>query len=315
MTTSPLVYVGIDVSKQSLDISIRPDNIMLNMANDEAGHETLLTTLRSYSIQLIVLEATGGWQAAIAAKLIQAGLPVAVVNPRQVRDFAKALGRLAKTDRIDAQVLAHFAEAIQPPSRELPDASTQRLAALVTRRRQLVEMRTAEQNRLAAAHASLLKDLRQHIDWLSARIKDVDDDIDQALKDSPIWLEQATLLGSVTGIGPTTSATLMALLPELGQLGRRQIGALVGVCPFNRDSGKMKGQRTIFGGRAPVRATLYMATLSALRYNPTIKAFYQRLKLAGKPSKVAIVACMRKLLTILNAMLRDNKPWQPHVAS
>jgi len=240
MSTSQSAHVGVDVSKQSLDVGIRPGNTLINLTNDEAGHEALLSALKSYSVQLIVLEATGGWEAAIAAKLIQAGFPVAVVNPRQVRDFARALGRLAKTDRIDAQVLAHFAEAIQPPPRELPDANAQRLAALITRRRQLVEMRTAEQNRQAAAHASLLKDLKQHTEWLSARIKDVDHDIGQALKDSPVWLERATLLESVTGIGTTTSATLMALLPELGQLGRRQIGALVGVCPFNRDSGKMK---------------------------------------------------------------------------
>ena len=315
MPTSNPVFVGIDISKLTLDVGTFPDNTSFTLTNDEAGHEALLVALQPYPVQLIVLEATGGLQAAVAAKLIQAGFPVAVVNPRQVRDFARALGRLAKTDRIDALVLARFAEAIKPPPRELPDANTQRLAAQVARRRQLVEMRTAEQNRLTAAHTSPRKDIKEHIDWLSARIKDVDDDIDQALKDSPVWLEQATLLSSVKGIGPTTSATLLALLPELGQLNRRQISALVGVCPFNRDSGQLRGQRTIFGGRAPVRAALYMAALSAMRYNPSIKDFYQRLRQAGKPSKVAIVACMRKLLTILNAIIRDGQPWQALAAS
>ncbi|MGH8335432.1 MAG: IS110 family transposase [Gammaproteobacteria bacterium] len=309
MSSQAPLFVGIDVSKRTLDIEILPTHQTLHTTNDEAGHDAVIALLKDQPVQLIVMEATGGLQNALAAKLAAAGLPVSIVNPRQVRDFAKALGRLAKTDSIDAHVLALFARAIEPPPRALPDADTQHLAALVMRRRQLIEMRTAEMNRLNAAHVTLQAAIKAHIAWLNERIDDVDQDTNGLLQQSPVWLEQATLLTSAKGIGPTSAATLLALLPELGQLNRRQISALVGICPFNRDSGQMKGKRSIFGGRAPVRAALYMATLSATRYNPVIMTFYERLKAAGKRPKVAIVACMRKLLTIINAILRDKKPW------
>lgn len=302
-------FVGIDVAKRTLDIYLLPTQQSFQVTNDDTGHDELVARLLVERPRLIVLEATGGFHTALAARLAHAGLPVAIVNPRQVRDFAKALGKLAKTDGIDAKVLALFAQAIEPQPRPLPDTDTQHLAALVTRRRQLIDMRTAEQNRLAGVHVSLRTDIQSHIHWLNQRIRDVDQDMDQALRQSPLWLEKARLLESTNGVGNTTSATLVALLPELGQLNRRQISALVGVCPFNRDSGNMRGKRTIFGGRAAVRSALYMATLSAMRYNPTIKAFHGRLIANGKRPKVAIVACMRKLLTILNAMLRDHKPW------
>lgn len=302
-------FVGIDVAKRTLDIYLLPTQQSFQVTNDDTGHDELVARLLIERPRLIVLEATGGFHTALAARLAHAGLPVAIVNPRQVRDFAKALGKLAKTDGIDAKVLALFAQAIEPQPRPLPDTDTQHLAALVTRRRQLIDMRTAEQNRLAGVHVSLRTDIQSHIHWLNQRIRDVDQDMDQALRQSPLWLEKARLLESTNGVGNTTSATLVALLPELGQLNRRQISALVGVCPFNRDSGNMRGKRTIFGGRAAVRSALYMATLSAMRYNPTIKAFHGRLIANGKRPKVAIVACMRKLLTILNAMLRDHKPW------
>ena len=302
-------HVGIDVAKLTLDLHLLPSEQSFHYPNDEAGHEALLTQLQSLPIERIALEATGGYHAPLAATLAQAGLPVAVVNPRQVRDFAKALGQLAKTDGIDARILALFARAVAPDPRPLPDALQQHLAALVMRRRQLIEMRTAEQNRRALAHPALRPEIQDHIRWLNKRIDAVDRDIGHTLQHSPLWLEKAQLLNSAKGIADTTSATLVALLPELGQLNRRQISALVGLCPFNRDSGDMRGKRTIFGGRAPVRAALYMATLSAMRYNPAIKVFHQRLIAAGKRPKVAIVACMRKLLTILNAMLRDKQPW------
>lgn len=309
MSTQDPLLIGIDVAKLSLDVAILPTNHIIHTTNDEAGHDALVAQFKDQPVQLIVMEATGGLQTTLAARLTEAGLPVAIVNPRQVRDFAKALGKLAKSDAIDAQVLALFARAIEPQPRALPDADTQLLAALVMRRRQLIEIRTAEHNRLATAHASQRADINAHIKWLNERINNVDQDTDGLLRQSPLWLESATLLTSVKGIGPTSATTLLALLPELGQLSRRQIAALVGVCPFNRDSGQMRGKRTIFGGRAPVRAVLYMATLSAMRYNPAIKAFRERLAAAGKSPKVAIVACMRKLLTIANAILRDKKPW------
>ena len=309
MSEHTTFHVGIDVAKRTLDMHLLPSEQAFHYSNDEVGHAALLTQLQSLPLERIVLEATGGYHAPLADKLAQAGLPVAVVNPRQVRDFAKALGKLAKTDGIDARVLALFARAVAPDPRPLPDALQQHLAALVLRRRQLIEMRTAEQNRRALAHPALRPEIQVHIRWLIQRIHAVDRDIGHTLQHSPLWLEKAQLLNSAKGIGDTTSATLVALLPELGQLNRRQISALVGLCPFNRDSGAMRGQRAIFGGRAPVRAALYMATLSAMRYNPAIKVFHQRLIAAGKRPKVAIVACMRKLLTILNAMLRDKQPW------
>ncbi len=310
MSNTELVVVGIDVSKATLDVFVSPASQSARFANEPAGHDELVIWLEAFAPHLVVMEATGGYHTA-AATLLQAHFPLVVANPRDVRDFAKACGVLAKSDGLDAKVLARFGQALEPKPRALPDEATQTLAAWVVRRRQLVDMRTAELNRLASVHRRLSKDIKKHIDWLNRRIKDLDKDIDQALRASPAWLEKAELLKSAVGIGPTTSASLVALLPELGQLDRRAISKLVGVCPFDRDSGKFRGQRCIWGGRASVRAALYMAVLSAVRYNVELKLYYESLKARGKKPKVALVACMRKLLTILNAMLRDRQPWRP----
>jgi transposase len=258
---------------------------------------------------MVVLEATAGMEMPVAAALAAIGLPVAVVNPRQVRQFARATGRLAKTDAIDAQVLAQFAQAVQPPLRPLPDADTQQLNALVTRRHQLVEMLAAEKNRLAQAAKSVRIDIQEHIRWLERRLIDLDRDLAATVHESPIWRETDNLLQSAPGVGPVLSTTLLANLPELGRLNGKQIAALVGVAPLNRDSGRFRGKRTIWGGRARVRTALYMGTLVATRYNPVIRPFYQRLLAAGKPKKVALTACMRKLVTILNAMVRSQSSW------
>lgn len=282
----------------------------MRYANSAEGIAILLRTLLPLQPALVVLEATGGYESLAAAELTHAGLAVAVINPRQARDFAKAMGRLAKTDRVDAYVLACFAKALQPAPTALTDALTQELSALIVRRRQLVDAITAETNRLPGAHSRVKRDINAHLTFLRKRLKQHDQDLDDMLRRSPIWQTKAALLKSVKGVGDVTVRTLLAALPELGVLSRREISALVGVCPYNRDSGKQRGQRHIFGGRAPVRAALYMATLSAARFNPVIRAFYQRLLAAGKKPKVALVACMRKLLTILNAMLRDNQPWR-----
>ena len=256
-----------------------------------------------------MLEATGGYHRAVVAVLAAAALPLVVVNPRQVRDFAKATGQLAKTDALDARAVAHFAEAVRPPPRPLPDAQTAELRALLARRRQLIAMRTAEQNRLENTSARLRADIVAHIAWLDQRVATLDDDLDTTLRASPIWRERETLYRSVPGIGPVCARTLVLDLPELGTLSRQRIAALVGVAPFNRDSGTLRGTRTTWGGRGHVRATLYMSTLVAVRYNPVLKTFYQRLCHAGKAKKVALTACMRKLLTILNAMAKHQKPW------
>jgi transposase len=258
-----------------------------------------------------VLEATGGYEADVAAAVALAGLPVAVVNPRQVRDFAKALGRLAKTDALDATVLAAFAARVRPAARPLPDAAQQALTALVARRRQLVEMLSAERNRLLVAHGRVKHDVQTHIHFLEQRLTATTDDLRTTIRASPMWRAQDDLLQSVPGIGPTTSATLLAELPELGQLSRQQIAALVGVAPLNRDSGTRTGPRVTWGGRASVRGPLDMATRVATRWNPVIRAFYARLRGAGKPHKVALVAAMHKLLTILNAIVKAQRPWQP----
>ena len=303
-------WVGIDVAKAHLDVATWPAVERLRVARDEAGLAELVAWLQARPPSLIVLEATGGLETPVVVALVEVHLPAAVINPRQARDFAKALGRLAKTDALDAEVLARFGQALRPEPRPWKDEETQELTALIQRRRQVVEMLTAEKNRLASAHRHVQPDIQTTIDWLQGRLKDLDDDLQRRLRDSPIWREQDDLLRSVPGIGPVTSATLLAALPELGTLNRRQIGALVGVCPFNRDSGQCRGHRMIFGGRAGVRAVLYMATVAASRCNPVIKAFYQRLRAAGKPAKVALTACMRKLLTILNAMLKAKTPWR-----
>jgi transposase len=269
--------------------------------------------LQALQPELIVLEPTGGYERLLVAALAQAGLPVAVVNARQVRDFAKATGRLAKTDALDAQVLAHFADAVHPTPRPLPDAQTQELEAVLERRRQLVGMRTAERNRLHTAPKAVRAGIKAHITWLDGELQTIDGELDGMIQMSPLWREQEDLLRSVPGIGPVVALTLLAELPELGRLDRRKLAALVGVAPLNRDSGSLRGKRTIWGGRGQVRSTLYMATLTAIRYNPVIRAFYQRLCAAGKPKKTALTACMRKLLTILHAILMRRTPWRSPV--
>lgn len=307
----PGMFVGIDVSKARLDVHVRPTGEAFQVARDEEGLAALVARLRLLAPKLIVLEATGGLQLRAAAVLAASGLPVAVVNPRQVRDFARATGRLAKTDALDAEAIARFAEAVQPEPRPLPDAETDRLNGLIVRRRQIVEMMTAEKNRRhQVTRPDLKADLDAHLEWLGKALNRIDEDLDNAVRSSPIWRAKEELLKSVPGIGDVASRTLLAELPELGRLTRRQIAALVGLAPFNRDSGTLRGRRTIWGGRAALRATLYMAALAAIRHNPAIKAFNARLRAAGKPAKVAITACMRKLLVTLNAMVRDNKPWQ-----
>ena len=308
-------FVGIDVSKQRLDVLVRPTGEVWNATNDEPGIAELVTKLIEVAPVLVVLEATGGLQVPAVTALALRGIPVAVVNPRQVRDFAKALGRLAKTDAIDAEVLARFGEAVRPEPRPIPDEQAVQLEALLTRRRQLVEMVTAETNRLRACRiAKVRRGIEQHVAWLRKQIDDVDDELDGAIRGSAVWREKDDLLRSVPGVGPVVSRTLLAELPELGRLNRKQIAALVGVAPMNRDSGTRRGHRHIWGGRAAVRGVLYMAALVAVRHNPRFKAFYQGLLRRGKLKKVALVACMRKLLTTLNAMVRAGTPWSTEAA-
>jgi transposase len=302
--------MGIDVAKAQLDIAVRPSGERWAVPNNTDGVATLVEQVQALHPTLIVLEATGGLERAATAALATAGLPVVVVNPRQARDFARAIGQLAKTDALDARALAHFADVIRPTPRPLPDAQTQELRALLGRRQQLIVMRTAEQNRLAGTSGRLQTDIEAHITWLNERLATLDDDIETLLRASPLWRENDDLLQSAPGIGPVCARTLLLELPELGTLNRRQIAALVGVAPLNRDSGTLRGRRTIWGGRAHVRTVLYMGTLVATRYNPRIKAFYERLLAAGKVKKVALTACMHKFLTILNAMLKPRTPWQ-----
>lgn len=305
------VSVGIDVSKNTLDIAVHETGEIWSSNNDSSGCAPLAAKLKQLKATSIVLEATGGFETLVTATLSAVDLPVVVVNPRQVRDFAKATGQLAKTDRIDCRVLAHFAAAIDPPVRPVKSDEAQHLEALLARRRQIVEMLVAEKNRLANNHdRAVVKDLNAHIAWLERRLKSSDDELQRVLKTSPAWRERDDLLRSVPGVGPVLSLTLMAQLPELGQLNRREIAKLVGVAPFNRDSGQWRGARHIWGGRAAVRAPLFMATLCAIRINPTIKLFYQRLIKAGKAPKVAITACMRKLITILNLMVKTQTSWR-----
>lgn len=304
-------YIGIDVSKGHLDLAAHLSGDPWRAANDQAGINAVVTHLEGLHPALVVVEPTGGLELPLIAALAAAGLPVAVVNPRQVRDFAKATGKLAKTDRLDAKVLAHFAQAVEPAPRPLPDAQTQELAAFLARRQQLIQMLTAEKNRLGTARLPVSQRVRVHISWLKQELADTDEQLRDSVRESPIWRAEDDLLQGVEGIGPVASITLMADLPELGTLDRWSIAALVGLAPFNRDSGLLRGKRRIWGGRARVRAVLYMATLVATRHNPIIKAFYQRLLAGGKVKKVALTACMRKLLTILNAMVKHNRPWNP----
>lgn len=314
---TPSVVVGFDVSNAHLDVAMWPAGESLRMPYDVQGITTAITRLSPLCPTRIALEATGGLERPLLRALVDAALPVIVVNPRQVRDVAKATGQLAKTAALDAQVLAHFAEVIQPVVRALPDPQTEELAALLTRRRQVLAMQHAEHNRLDRAPARVQQRIQAHLRWLSAELLRLDEDLDDRIQQSPVWREREDLLRSVPGIGPVMSRTVLAELPELGRLNSKQIAALVGVAPFNRDRGQLRGQRTIWGGRASVRRALYMAALVATWWNPDIRAFYQRLRAAGKAPKVALVAAMRKLLTMLNAMVHHGTRWRstPEVAA
>jgi transposase len=303
------LFVGIDVSKASLDLATS-SGFERRVANDEAGIAALVAELEPLHPTLVVLEATGGYQAAIVAGLVVAKIAVAVVNPRQVREFARATGKLAKTDTLDAAVLARFGQAMRPEPRQPVDEETQALEALLTRRRQIVEMITAETNRRQLSAPTVRPSIDATINFLRHQLGDINRDLDAAIRQSPVWREKENLLRSVPGVGRVVATTLLCELPELGRLNRKQAAALVGVAPFNRDSGRMRGQRHIWGGRASVRAVLYMSAVCASRHNPVIRSFYERLLAAGKRKKVALVACMRKLLTILNSMMRDSRPWQ-----
>ena len=305
------ISVGIDVSKGELAVSVYPTGVAWVSGTTEGELASLTARLIELKPDVVVMEATAGYEAPVAIACAAAGLAVAVVNPRQIRAFAQAIGRTAKTDSIDAEVIALFGARVRPEPRPLPDEATQALAALVARRRQLLEMLGAERHRLEQATTGpVRRDLRNHIRWLERRVVDVDDELNTRIQESPVWRVHDDLLRTVPGIGPTVSRTLLAELPELGQLDRRTIAALVGVAPQNRDSGRWRGRRMIWGGRASVRRALYMAALAAIRFNPPLRAFYQRLRAAGKPGKVALVAVMRKLLTVLNAMLKNEQPWQ-----
>lgn len=303
-------FVGIDVSKSTLDVCIEPAVQTLHVAYDEAGISQIVGRLKEVNPTLIVIEATGGLEVRIATELACKGLPVAVINPRQARDFAKATGQLAKTDQVDAAVLAAFAKAIRPQVRPLKDEDTRALDDMVSRRRQLINMRVQETLRFGtAASKPLQKSLNKHIAWLDKQITEIDSDLTKRLRGSDVWRTKDDLLRSIPGVGAVTTLTMLAKCPELGTLNRREIAALTGVAPLANDSGKHRGKRFIWGGRADVRAVLYMAAISAIRCNDTIKAFAERLKKAGKPPKVVIVACMRKLLIIMNSMLKNNTPW------
>jgi transposase len=304
------VFVGVDVSKDRLDVAIGTQKDITTFANDQSGVDSLVKKLKRIDAQLTVFESTGGYELLAASCLAEAGLAVVIVNPRQVRNFAKATGILAKTDAIDARLIAHFAEAVKPEVRQLKDRQTSELTAFVTRRRQIIEMIVAERNRLRLANKRNQKDIEEHIRWLKKRLDKIETDIGKMIQSSPIWRCKDDILQSVPGIGPVTSASLICDLPELGVLSPKKIAMLAGLAPLNCDSGMFKGRRRIWGGRASVRSGLYMATMAAIRCNPAIKEFYQRLTAAGKCHKVAATACMRKLLIIANAMLRDQTLWQ-----
>jgi transposase len=302
--------VGIDVAKATLEVAVRPTGETWQVGNDAVALPALVARVQELRPALVVLEATGGYEHLVVAALAAAGLPVVVTNPRQVRDFGRAVGQLAKTDRIDAALLALFAERVQPTPRPLPDEAAQALDAVLTRRRQVLEMLQAERNRLGFARApQIRRGIQHHIRWLERQLGDVDHDLEATIQASPVWRATEDLLRSVPGIGPVVSRTLIGELPELGQLSRKQIAALVGVAPHARDSGTLRGKRMVWGGRAQVRAVLYMSALVATRHNPVIRTFFHRLRAAGKPAKVALTACMRKLLVILNAMVRAKKHW------
>ena len=303
-------FVGIDVSKAQVDVAVRPTGQRWVVSYDETGIKELVSQMVDLGPAMVLLEATGGLELPLVAALAAAALPVVVVNPRQVRDFARATGMLAKTDALDAAVLAHFADAIRPEVRPLRDAESQVLNSLTARRHQVLTMLVSEKNRLGTAISAVRPRIEAHIAWLEQELSDLDKELRQSLRRSPVWREKDDLLRTVPGVGEQLSLTLLADLPELGTLDRRQIAALVGVAPFNRDSGTLRGRRAVWGGRSRVRGVLYMGTLTATRFNPVIRDFYQRLLAAGKAKKVALVACMRKLLTILNAMVKNNSTWR-----
>lgn len=303
------IFIGIDVSKDTLEIGQIPQGDICRFPNDEGGCRSLVSWLAKRSPALIVAEASGGYETLPVGVLAAASLPVVVVNPRQIRNFARALGKLAKTDAIDALVIAKFAQSVRPEVRPLKDEETQALTALVARRKQIVEMLVTEKNRLQSSHKRVRPAIERHIEWLSTQLDETDRELFETIAKSPVWREKEAILTSVKGVGPVLSATLLAMLPELGTLSRQKVSALVGVCPYNRDSGRYRGKRSVWGGRSDVRCALYMGVISAKRFNPVIKAFYERLRNAGKPFKVAMTACMRKLLTILNAMLKKGQKW------
>jgi len=308
------IFVGIDVSKSWLDIAVHAQEAAFRTGNDDPGIASLVKRLKKLKPTLIVLEPTGGFEMLVVAELTHAGLPVVAINAKRVRDFARATGQLAKTDKLDAKVLAHFAAAVRPVLRNLKSEEEEKLTALLTRRRQILDMLTVEKNRLVTVRAKMRSDIEAHIQWLSSSLKELDKEIEDFVKGSPAWKEKDELLQSVPGVGPVTSATVLGMLPELGQLNRQEIAALVGVAPLNKDSGKKRGRRRVYGGRADVRSVLYMAALAAKKFNPVIKKFYDRLIQHGKEKKVALTACMRKLLVILNAMMRSHQPWRTQAA-
>jgi transposase len=309
------IFVGIDVSKSSLDIALRPTGKVWSAVNDPKGIKVLVKRIKKLQPALIVLESTGGLEIPLVSELVNESLPAVVVNPRQVRDFAKATGRLAKTDSIDADVIAYFGEAIRPNPRPIKDQEARELDAVLARRRQIVDMLTMEKNRLKSSTKHILNDLETHIKWLKRRLQNIDDELQKLIKQSDVWRENDRILQSVPGVGPVLSLALLAGMTELGKLNRKEIAALAGLAPFNRDSGRFKGTRAIWGGRAHVRSVLYMSVLSAARYNPVIRDFHQRLLASGKKPKVALTACMRKLLTILNVMVKNQTTWSPSITS
>jgi transposase len=313
--SDPQVFVGIDVSKAQLDVALRPTDDGWHVNHDESGIAGLVERLRTVQPTLVVREATGGLEVPVTGALAEAGLPVVVVNPRHARDVAKATGRLAKTDTLEARGLAHVAEAGRPTPRPLPEAQAPALRALLTRRRQLVQRLTAERRRLQTAPQQIRADIQAHITWLTRRLARTDDDVAAALDSSPLWRATDEMLQSTPGVGPILARTLVAEVPELGVLNRQEIAALIGVAPLNRDSGTWRGKRAVWGGRAHVRAVRSMSTLAAVRHNPVLKAFYARRRAVGKAPKVALTACMHKLLTILNAMLKHRTPWQENYAT
>jgi len=303
-------YAGIDISKDYLDVAVLPSKEARRYPNDHEGMNKLVPWLKKLPVEIVVMEPTGGYEALAAAALSSKKVPIAIVNARQIRQYAKATGKLAKTDSIDALVMAEFAQAVKPEARQLPDQETKEIRAMVSRRRQLIEMITAEKNRLEMTSESIAVGINEHINWLKKEVEDIDKDLRNRIEESPVWYAKDNLLQSIPGVGKVLSSTILGELPELGRLNRKQIAALVGVAPYNRDSGQMRGKRTIWGGRTLIRKVLYMATLASITHNPVIKTLYNRLVEKGKVKKVAIVACMRKLLVIMNAVMKTEKPWQ-----